>query len=180
MFPLHSITSVGGHLSIISAFFHGPSFQRAISRRLRHVNSVRHVVSGITINEISPERIIRLGCTLNTLGPVGTTYLAGSGTRVRSVNSRVGLYRTLCRHVSHRLRRSPPRLITGNNIVTTNFSPRLSRLHSVSHNNHSCLLGVRRRRTRGANVRSLGINCGGIFNCCLRIHGACGSRIPRR
>lgn len=180
MFPLGSIRPVGRQLGIIRCFFHRPSFGRLVRRRLRLVNSLRHVVSGITMKHISPHRIITLGITLRTVRPVGTTYVSTSGTDLGRVNRRLGVYRSVHSHVSQRVSGSPPLLVGGKNIVGSNIDTRLSRLHQVTCSNGSCLLRVRRHRDRLARVPDLGVNCGGIFNCCVRIHGARGSGIPTR
>lgn len=180
IFPLGSRGPVGRHLGIIRCFFHRPSFGRLVRRRLRLINSLRHVVSGITIKHISPHRIIRLGITLRTVRPVGRTYLRTSGTDLGHVNRQLGLYISVHSQVTQRVGGSPPLLVGGNKIVGSNIGTSLSRLHQVSCSKGSCLLRVRRQRDRRANVPDLGITCGGMFNCCVRIHGIRGSGIPGR
>lgn len=180
MFPLGRVGPVGRHLSIIRFFFQRPRFGRFIRRGLRLVNSLRHVYSGTTIKHVSPQRIMRLGATLRTVRPVGGTYLGTSGRDLHHVNRRLGLYTSVHSGVTGRVRGSPPLLIGGKNIVTSKMGTRLSRLHGVTCSKGSCLLRVRRERDRLANVPDLGVTCGGMFKCCVRMHGARGSGIPTR
>lgn len=180
LFPLGSIGPVRRHRSMIRCFFHRPRIGRLLRRGLRRVNSLRHVVSGMTINHISPHRIMRLGITLHTVRPVGRTYATDSRPDLYHVNRRLGTYTLVHSQVRGRVGGSPPSLLGQNNIVTANIGTRLSRLHTVTCSNGSCLLGMRTQRVSLANVSDLGVNFGGIFKCCVRIHGTCGSGIPTR
>lgn len=180
MFPLGSRGPVGSQLGMMRCFFHGPSFERLVRSRLRQVKSLRHVVSGMTIKHISPHRMMRLGITLRTVRPVGRTYRRTSGPDLGQVNRRLGLYVSVHSQVRGRVGGSPPLLVGGKKIVGSNMSARLSRLQRVTCSNGSCLLGVRRHRDRLAKVPDLGVTCGDIFKCCVRIQGIRGSGIPRR
>ncbi len=165
---------------MIRRFVSGSTSLHHLRAVVKSVNSLREVVSETTTNGVVPHRIVRLGEKLDRATPVVKLYKKRSIRTLSSLVTGVNSYTRLLRCLNEAVRPRATSRLNGNSIVTPKIGTRLSRLEQVSHRKGSCLLSLRRERTREAKVSSLGVNFGGIFKCCLRIHGAFGSVIPRR
>ncbi len=154
--------------------------QSSVHRRLSCVCSLRHVVAQVICKDTGTHRLHSLRRALRHLPHLHTLLSAYRSALLRSACSRVSSLRSVYKLVTRSVSSRPPVAIQRKSVVHPNCGTRLSRLHSVVGSNGDIVAHVRTRRGRGCNVGALGINCGHIFNCCVRVSHLCDSRMPPR
>lgn len=168
-----------GERGTINRLTSGPRLHSGLEASFSNVDSVRELVAHVTCSATGTGRLGSLRRAIRELPRVGSLLTNYRDTLLGSVDNDVSPLRSIRSLVNHTVSRRPPLAIHRNKVVGSNCGRRISRLHSIVRSNTNIITTVRTHRHRRANVPGLGINCGHIFKCCVRIAGSCGSVIPR-